>query len=132
MKQRHCCAREYGLISLIGGTLYCMLEILWRGYTHPSMAFAGGLSMACIYHENAQHPKRKPIAKCTMAAMIITCVEFGTGCVVNRLFHWNVWDYSDQRFNLFGQICPLFSAIWFLLSIPALVICSGVRQRFNR
>ncbi len=132
MNTKLCNAKEYGLISVIGGILYCMLEVLWRGYTHPSMAVAGGLSLACIYKENVRHPKRKPIAKCAVSAMIITCIEFSTGCIVNRLLHMNVWDYSDQKLNLMGQICPLFSAIWFVLSIPALLICSGVRRKFHK
>ena len=31
------------ILFVIFGLLYCGLEILWRGYTHPSMFVVGGI-----------------------------------------------------------------------------------------
>ena len=50
------------------------------------------------------------------------------GFFVNILLAWNVWDYSDQAIHLFGQICPLYSALWFLLCIPCLYLCRAIRR----
>ena len=37
-------------IFIAGALGYCLLEILWRGYTHPSMGIAGGLCLIGIYY----------------------------------------------------------------------------------
>ena len=34
------------LVLLAGGTVYCAIEVIWRGYTHISMAVCGGI---CFY-----------------------------------------------------------------------------------
>jgi uncharacterized membrane protein len=51
------------------------------------------------------------LLRCLVGCGIITSPEFIVGCIVNRGLHMNVWDYSAQKFNLLGQICPLFSII---------------------
>ena len=33
---------EYLMVFLLGGAGYCLIEVLWRGFTHWSMALAGG------------------------------------------------------------------------------------------
>ena len=40
----------YGLLFLTGSCVYPTLEMIWRGHTHFSMAFAGGacLCLACL------------------------------------------------------------------------------------
>ncbi len=48
------------------------------------------------------------------------------GCVVNLWLRLEVWHYGDMPFNLWGQICPTFSALWFLLSLPALWLCERI------
>ena len=35
--------KRFFLLFFIGGALYGLIEILWRGYTHPSMPVLGGL-----------------------------------------------------------------------------------------
>ena len=35
--------KKSGFLFLTGFTLYPIVEILWRGYSHISMAFAGGV-----------------------------------------------------------------------------------------
>ena len=38
----------YGILFFIGAFGYGLLEIIWRGYTHPSMALAGGISLCFL------------------------------------------------------------------------------------
>jgi len=47
---------------------------------------------------------------------------------VNLRLGWNVWDYSAERLNLLGQICPRFALLWLLLSVPGLWLCSRIRR----
>jgi uncharacterized membrane protein len=45
------------------------------------------------------------------------------------MFDWRVWDYSGLPLNLLGQICLLYTIIWFTLCIPAYLLCGFVRRR---
>lgn len=61
--------------------------------------------------------------KCVVGSAVITTVEFAVGMVVNVKLKLNVWDYTNMRFNLFGQICPFYSLLWGLLTVPISFIC---------
>lgn len=116
--------KKNGMIFLFGSCAYPTLEVLWRGYTHASMALAGGMAMVLINKVCCEKLKKKSLTvRCTAGSLIITSVEFVFGIIVNRMMHLGVWDYSNLPLNLFGQICVPFSAIWFFLTIPASAIC---------
>ena len=58
-----------------------------------------------------------------ICAAAITGTEFVAGIIINIVLGLNVWDYSALWGNVYGQICPQYSALWYLLSlvmIPAL------------
>ncbi len=109
---------EQAVIFIFGAINYMAIEILWRGHTHWTMGIAGGLCAMLIYVFNIEFNDMSLIYKCFYGAVIITSVELVTGLIVNMTLHWNVWDYSEYRFNFLGQICPLYFALWFLLCIP--------------
>lgn len=106
-------------IFLAGGAIYGLIEVLWRGYTHPSMVFAGGLCLLLIHIVNQKLHSKNILLKCLSGAVIITTVEFTVGVIVNLVLKLNVWDYSAMPGNVLGQICPLFSLMWFAITIPA-------------
>ena len=56
-----------------------------------------------------------------MSSIIITTLEFITGIVVNIGLGWNVWDYSNLPFNIYGQVCVWFIFLWFILSFIGIV-----------
>lgn len=47
-----------------------------------------------------------------VSSFLATLIEFITGLVLEKFFHKKWWDYSEERFNLFGYICLKFSIIW--------------------
>lgn len=50
--------------------------------------------------------------------IFVTSCEFITGIIVNKWLNLNVWDYSNVPFQLFGQICLPFMALFgFLCTI---------------
>ena len=101
---------------LCGALGYGMLEILFRGKTHWSMLLAGGVSLCGIKKlSTLKTGLMRTAARC---AALITTVEFTVGVLVNKIGKMNVWDYSDEKGNLLGQICPKFTALWYLLSLP--------------
>ena len=121
----------YPCLYGLGAGLYGGIEILWRGSTHWTMLLTGGACLSGLYGVNHLLQGRNLFAKCGVGCALITGTEFGVGCLVNRLLHWNVWSYASQPLNLLGQICPLFSFFWFLLCIPAFFLCEGVRRLFE-
>lgn len=116
--------KKNSLIFIMGSGLYPTLEVLWRGYTHSSMALAGGICMVLINKICCEKMQKKSLAaKCAAGSLIITGVEFLIGILVNRVLRLNVWDYSTLPLNIMGQICLPFSLIWFFLTIPAAALC---------
>lgn len=100
---------ESFVLWTIGGTIYYMIEVAFRGFSHWSMFVLGGICMTFFGKQGLwtewKDPMWKQVLRCTA---FITAGEFITGMFVNKLMKWDVWDYSDQPMNLFGQICVPF------------------------
>ena len=112
----------------IGGLLYILIELLWRGYTHWTMFLVGGLCFLLIGGLNNWYPwEMSIIQQMAISAVIVTVVEFLSGCIINLWLGWHVWDYSDMPFNVMGQICLLFTVLWFLLSLVAIILDDFLR-----
>ena len=116
--------KEYSVIYLVGSAGYSLLELLWRGFTHWTMAITGGVVLMLLYHTNCKLRSVNLWKKCFAGTFIISSVELIVGCIVNIILRWNVWDYSRQHYNLLGQICLLYSVLWFFLCIPVNFLCA--------
>lgn len=101
---------------LLGGSAYCTIEVLYRGRTHFSMFFAGGIILATFIYVERMYGDKPIWQKCLFGALYITAVEFIIGVVFNLLLNMNVWDYSHTPMNILGQICVPFTLIWLLFS----------------
>jgi len=111
---------------LFGGTLYCLIEVLWRGFTHITMFFLGG---SCFWLLSGIGRLRIPFWRRTLiGAAAVTASEFVAGLILNRLLHLGVWDYSSQPFHLLGQICPLFAIFWIPLCAAGIFL-NGIIDR---
>lgn len=118
------------VLFLIGGAAYCGIEILFRGYTHWSMYILGGLCFVIIGLINELLTWKIPlISQMFISSIVITVLEFITGCIVNLWLGIGVWDYSDQPYNLLGQICLLFTNLWFLLSLVGIFLDDIIRWK---
>ena len=103
------------LVFILGGTAYAMIEILFRGHTHWTMVLTGGACVLTMYMLSDWLLSAPLIIGALTGAVIITMYELCVGVLVNIKFGWQVWDYSDMPCNVLGQICPLFTVLWFLL-----------------
>ncbi|MBQ9079747.1 MAG: hypothetical protein IJY27_01625 [Clostridia bacterium] len=108
----------YTLIFAIGAVGYYLLELLWRGRSHISMALCGGVCLCSVCAANTALSHKPIYVRSAVGALIITAIEFVFGCVLNLAWGLGVWDYSSQPLNLAGQICPLYSLLWYMLCIP--------------
>jgi uncharacterized membrane protein len=104
------------VLFLIGGLLYNLIEICWRGYTHWSMFIVGGTCFHLIGGVQMLLKKLSVVWRCAVCSVGITIVEFFSGCLFNLVLKLNVWDYSGFPLNIMGQVCILYTALWAFLS----------------
>lgn len=116
------------LIFLTGAVGYSIAEILFRGYTHWTMAVTGGLIFLVLFGIHSNLKELSFFKKCLLGSAVITSFEFTVGVIVNIILGWQVWDYSDVPFNILGQICLPFTIIWFFICMPAYFICFTIRK----
>lgn len=119
--------RAFLIYFIFGSSLYGLIEIAYRNRTHWSMLIVGGIALYAIYVISNDFPEKSIYFKCFISSAVITVLELFTGILVNIVFKMGVWDYHNMPFNLLGQICPLFSALWFLISIPANALVSCIK-----
>lgn len=116
------------ILIAIGGLLYVLIEYLWRGYSHWTMFIVGGLAFWMIGCINEYIEWSMPLWKqMAIGSLIVTCLEFISGFLINIVLGWQVWDYSNLPFNILGQICLPFSTIWFFISFLAIVVDDYLR-----
>ena len=116
------------ILFVIFGLLYCGLEILWRGYTHPSMFVVGGICYLLVGLINEITPEMPMWLQCLLSAIIITIIEFLSGCILNLWLGLGVWNYINMPLNLLGQVCLPFSVAWFFLSYIAIKLDDWLRR----
>lgn len=102
----------------IGGATYSLIEILWRGYSHWTMILTGGVCFLSLYKTFNKFSNLNAPQKCIIGSLIISSIEFIVGCIVNVKFKLNVWDYSNVKFNILGQVCIIYSVLWGILCLP--------------
>ncbi len=121
--------KEYLIVFLFGGVLYGLIEVMFRGYTHWTMVLLGGTVLSLLYFLNLKTRRNSLFVKSLVGCAVISTLEFVCGYIVNIQLHLNVWDYSEEKFNLLGQICPKFAVAWFLLCIPAYFISDLIKEK---
>ena len=112
-----------------GGTVYFLLEVAFKTLRgEPEQISWTMLVLAVILtipveRCGEQLPWEVPLWLQALAcALLVTAVELAAGVILNIWLGLGIWDYSHLPFNLWGQICPQFSAVWWflcLLFIPA-------------
>ncbi len=124
--------RYFFKIFSIGALGYSIIEILWRGYTHWSMALTGGFCFTALYRFYSKICKTtSKIKKCLCGGIIITATEFISGIIFNKLLKLDVWDYSNNKFNIAGLICPLFSFFWCIMCHPVAYLCKVINKNLE-
>lgn len=128
MKCKVC--KDLVLIFLMGIS-YMGIEIAWRGHTSWTMGVVGGLCGFLIGRLN-EHPtffERKMWQQAITGTIITLCIEFISGMILNVWLGLNIWDYSDEPFNLMGQVCPQYGVLWFLLMPTAIWVDDWLRYK---
>jgi len=121
------------VIFLAGGFIYGMIEIVYRGHTHPSMFVLGGICLLWVGGSGHFFRLSPPLwVQIVLGGAFITFAEFVCGLIYNVQLGLRVWDYSDIPLNIMGQVCPLFFFAWTALSLPAIAVEHSLRRSFCR
>ena len=124
----HRLLNKYLTLFDVGGLLYILLELAWRGWSHWTMFVLGGLCFIGLGLINEVLSWEMPLwRQILVGACLITVLGFLTGCVVNLWLGWGVWDYSNKPGNILGQICPQFFLLWLLVSLAGIVLDDWLR-----
>ena len=125
LKKTKCNLTTFG----IGAIGYCLIEILWRGNTHWSMALAGGTSFLGLSKISSAMKKASRFKKAIAGCVLITTIEYIFGIIFNVVLKRKVWDYSKMPFNIGGQICALYSFYWLVLSFLFMPLADKIRNK---
>ena len=116
------------ILATIGGAVYASMELAFRGRTHWTMAVLGGILFVVIGLFNEVLPWEMSLTlQAVLGSLVVTGVELGAGIILNCWLGLDIWDYSNLPFNLWGQICLPFSALWVLLAGVAVVLDDWLR-----
>lgn len=119
---------KYVALLLVGGGIYVLLELIWRGRSHWTMFLLGGICFISLGLINEGIPWEMPLWQQVIIGVgIVTGLEFLTGCIVNLWLRWDVWDYSGLPGNILGQICPQFFLLWMPVAMAAIVLDDWLR-----
>lgn len=118
---------KFIILFLTGGAAYNVIEYLWRGYSHWTMAIDGGICLVGIYLITT-YTDINFIYKVLCCSALITLVELVSGLIINRMLHWDVWDYSALPMNFLGQICFSYTVLWTALCIPIVAIIDLINE----
>lgn len=123
---------ELLLIWMIGGCTYYMIEILYRGRSHDSMFILGGICLVIIGLLNELPCTKKWYfeTQVIVGDVVVLCLEFITGCIVNIGLGLEVWNYADQPGNILGQVCPLFAIIWLPIIAVAILLDDFIKHHY--
>lgn len=114
-----------------GGTLYILIELLFRGKTHWTMWLVGGICFLLCGAVNEYFPWEMPVAEqMVICSAAITAVEFLSGVILNLWLGLGIWDYGGLPFNLLGQVCLPFSCAWLILGGAAILLDDYLRYWF--
>ena len=122
--------KRYSLFFIIGAIGYAAIEVIWRGHTHWSMMLAGGLSFVMFSVVSMKLKDKSILVKGAACGLGVTAIELVFGIIFNLWLKMDVWDYSSIPFNLMGQICPIFTLIWSVLSIAFLPLADALNEDY--
>jgi uncharacterized membrane protein/HD superfamily phosphodiesterase len=104
-----------------------IIEVVYRSITQRQLINAGFLygpfvplygfgTAFIIFLDFLIHSWPLPI-KFIVYGIILTAIEYFTGFIFEKIFKLKLWDYSENKFNVHGRVCLLFSMLWAVMAI---------------
>ena len=117
-----------------GGTVYYFLEVIWKLLREEperiswTMLVVAILLTVAVERCGEQLPWNCPLwLQALCCAVLVTAVELVSGLFLNLWLGLDVWDYTDLPGNFLGQICPQYSAVWWVLCLAFIPMFDWLR-----
>ncbi len=115
---------------LWGGFVYYVIEIVWRGFSHPSMFTLGGFCFLLLGGLNNWFSWDLGLVwQALIGAAAVTAAEFCAGLILNIWLGLGVWDYAALPLNVLGQVCLPLCGIWAGLSVVGILLDDYLRWK---
>ena len=120
---------KYAVLFIMGGLVYCGIELMWRGRTHISSFIMGGIAILVVGGLNEGYDWDMPVwYQMLLSSLFITAMEYVVGINFNTDYH--IWDYRELWLNVDGQICFGYSLLWGLLGLVGILLDDFIRWVF--
>lgn len=119
---------KYLLIFFVGALIGYLIELFYRRFisqkkwmnpgflTGPYLPLYGFglviLYVICELNLNFKDFSLEVILKTLLILFSMTLIEFIAGLIFIKGMKIKLWDYSDQKGNILGIVCPLYSLFW--------------------
>lgn len=127
---------KYTLLFISGSMIGWVIEFFWRRFfdktkrwgnpgflSGPWLPVYGFGTLLLFYISNLNISLYfLPI----LIAIILTSLEYVAGIIFLKVYKIRLWDYTSNRFNVNGLICPFYSFLWMLLGIFFYLIINPV------
>ncbi len=122
----------HGLFGFVAGCIYLLIELAWRGHTHWTMLPLAAVIFACAgLLDEVENPPAVWV-QVVIGTAIATALELAAGLILNVWLCLGVWDYTDLPGNLWGQICPQFTAAWAVLMFISIRLENAMHRIADR
>ena len=120
---------KYVVLFVMGGLVYCGIELMWRERTHISSFIMGGTAILVVGGLNEGYDWDMPVwYQMLLSSLFITAMEYVVGINFNADYH--IWDYRELWLNIDGQICLGYSLLWGLLGLVGILLDDFIRWIF--
>jgi uncharacterized membrane protein len=103
-----------------------LLEVIYRTYSQKKLVNAGfllgpfvpiyGFGALAVAALNTYISGINIAAQFLLYFVLLTSFEFATGEILERIFKFKLWDYTDDKFNFKGKVCLPFSLAWVVIA----------------
>ena len=120
---------KYVVLFVMGGLVYCGIELMWRNRTDISSFLMGGTAILIVGGLNEGYDWDMPVwYQMLLSSLFITAMEYVIGINFNTDYH--IWDYRGLWLNVDGQICLGYSLLWGLLGLVGILLDDFIRWVF--
>ncbi len=112
----------YSILGWIVETVYFLIKTTKfhkRGILNGVYCPLYGFSLV-ICTLLVQNNKYGALISFLLCALVCTSFELITGILFDKVLNKVMWNYKNNKFNLGGYICPLFSVIWGITALSCI------------
>lgn len=104
----------YAILGWILETVFCFLKLgtfVKRGFLYgPLCPMYGFAAVGMI--QMLKKVKTNTLGRFLICMIVFTAFEYIVAVILESIFGLKWWDYSNEKFNIQGRICLMYSIAW--------------------